>query len=1015
MDTVAASYVVSVLANTVTLSLEKVYDEWRRESSAMVPRLSQAHVRRAIDEEQELADPSKLLSNPSRDDVDAIKRFLMSADVGALVIDLFAFSITGVPPGALDAHSRRCYWQLRFYGLSPDAASEAATNLSGVFRSLVSQLPIETKPSRRRDKKAAERLVAARRQIAERHAERLEEQLSILTTLLDKDRVDINALNRDISLLRTAMQVVHGSILPPSVETTQRVPIEDLYVPVTVETNHLKSDVVLFLDDDGEWQEGLEETNVINASILPAELPGLWASNRRTVILGTPGAGKTTLVEYIAKISADGDLAGFCEVAIPIIVRKHIGATSSSQGIDFVGAIRATCLERYQMDLSRQKIQFMLNTGRLALLIDGLDELLATQDRLAVVQSIEALARVYPDCLMVATSRVVGYEQAPLTERLFARSELQPLTEEGVRAYATKWYNITTQLSDPQLESMVENFIEDSNSIPDLRENALLLSLLCSLYRHERHLPRNRPLVYKACADLLFDTWDRRRQLRPAFDFDAHVSGAVEYIARYIFADQARQSGVTEAELLDVAAKYFREWQYSNDAEANRAAREFLEFCKGRAWILTDTGASRQNVALFQFSHRTFLEYFTAVDLVRSLNEQELLELFQTQPRQASWNVVCQIVLQLASSKQRGLEDLLVQEILHTAAGLRDQERQISLYVAAQSLSAVPYKPGTVQAVVTKALDEYLTKAPVSSTRGTSGSRRDDLNERSFWLGGTTIAIENHQAASAIVDETLNEMATTAQRLRFAVGHLIDFHLVEGVTPAALHDVISAENRRRLRKLLTGSPPSWLFSCALLLGHSESRPSWSPGREIFRTVPGGVIVAGVQSPWSGHRLPTVMEIALWGAAHAMDSDAPVVGDLISNYAAPALDVLMKSQTIVGFEPHWIWHSIGPLVGSEGWTASPPEGEFPYKVLITMAFALTELYALGTGVDVRRKMRNLARRDWGRLGIVPAALRERYGVDGPELGADARHYLQSLGLLTWATRRKSLLSISRARK
>ena len=42
------------------------------------------------------------------------------------------------------------------------------------------------------------------------------------------------------------------------------------------------------------------------------------------------------------------------------------------------------------------------------------------------------------------------------------------------------------------------------------------------------------------------------------------------------------------------------------------AAREFVEFCRGRMWVFTDAGTTVSGQRLYGFTHRTFLEYFAA-------------------------------------------------------------------------------------------------------------------------------------------------------------------------------------------------------------------------------------------------------------------------------------------------------------------------------------------------------------------------------------------------------------------
>src|SRR5688500_15634037 len=58
--------VANLLVNSVTLALDKLYDELSRDARARIPRLSQHRVRFAIDAQPILKDPSLILPRPSQ-------------------------------------------------------------------------------------------------------------------------------------------------------------------------------------------------------------------------------------------------------------------------------------------------------------------------------------------------------------------------------------------------------------------------------------------------------------------------------------------------------------------------------------------------------------------------------------------------------------------------------------------------------------------------------------------------------------------------------------------------------------------------------------------------------------------------------------------------------------------------------------------------------------------------------------------------------------------------------------
>ncbi len=1003
MEAFASGTAAGILANSVTLVLEKLTDEWRNEAKARILPLNPRWVRGLIDREPAFDRPDGLMSRPSQHDSDAVMRYLMSLEAANLVADLVAARISGATNAEVHLQASQCHRHLLFFGVGKEAALEAAEQLTDVFDRLSSAaaqaIRSETGSG---ETDTQQRINEARNRIGARHAERVENQLALLVSLLDQAHIDLPSLETKLRRLKVAVAGAHSTLTPPNVDASRRVPIAEIFVPTTVHFSVSTESFELVPDDSGKTITAARRVVETIRSTLPAGLPALWRQCPHSVVLGTPGAGKTTLTEYIAKLVAEDELEVDPRVAIPVVVREHANPLGLKHGIDFIGAIKSTCLDRYQTSLTRLEIEYLVSTARLALIVDGLDELLATQDRQRVVQSLEAFCQVYPDCYVLATSRVVGYEQAPLRKDLFPSGEIQPLTEVGIRTYAMNWFGTDPDLAPAQRDSLVESFMEDSSPIGDLRQNALLLSLMCTLYRHERQLPRNRPQVYEACAKLLFDTWDRRRQLRPKFDFDAHVPGAVQHLARYIFDDQTLQGGVMEPQLVEVAAAYFREWQYTSDVEARRAAQEFIDFCKGRAWILTDTGSTSSSVPLLGFAHRTFLEYFTAVEISRSLSVDQLLEFFRTHPQDAAWNVICQILLQLAPQKQRGLENDLITQIHAEADSLPPTERDISLSVALQSLAGVPFKPGTVQVTVGRALDNYLSQPHSTGEKTGAGEDPERLREK-YWLTGSVIAVENHGAAATVVDRRLNDLVTGGQSLKFAVSHLVDFHLVQGVRPASLRGLLDVQHVPRLSALVRDDGVAWLSVCGLLLGLPEPLSGASMAGAHFGAAPSGrgVIVKGPDNPWGGRRLPAPAEVLIWCAANSREGDEEWLQNAVAIQGVPALAALGKSTTVTGYSPHWPWHSIGAAVVHRTAAVGPPDMDLPYETLLPLVFTLTELYAMGaSGEELRRRMQNLADRDWGALAIVGACIGLRYKVETPDLTPNGREFLRGLGLDDW---------------
>jgi hypothetical protein len=386
-----------------------------------------------------------------------------------------------------------------------------------------------------------------------------------------------------------------------------------------------------------------------------------------------------------------------------------------------------------------------------------------------------------------------------------------------VSAYAEQWFEIADDLTEQMGRVLRDSFMLESSSVTDLRSNPLLLSLMCSLYRHQRFIPRNRPQIYASCSRMLFDTWDRSRRLRPAFDFDAHVDGAVQHIAHWIFNSQKLQAGVPEHILVDEAAKYLKECQYNDSALALQAAREFVRFCKSRAWILSDTGTGQNHVSLFQFTHRTFLEYFTAVHIKNNCSEDEIHELVLRRAIDPTWQMVCQILLQLVPDKRQGLADRIVMSLCDLIQSITGTERSVPLALLLRTLESMPLRPASVAAITTSASDEFSMK--LAQTR-IGGIRADQPvpDREYYWLDGDKVAVENHTSAAGILGTRPNDSMMHDSTPQLELAHLLDFFVVQSCSPKGMRSVLGDENRDRIAAVISGRAwEAWLEAAALMV------------------------------------------------------------------------------------------------------------------------------------------------------------------------------------------------------
>jgi hypothetical protein len=492
------------------------------------------------------------------------------------------------------------------------------------------------------------------------------------------------------ALYRSQVQSRHGTIVPPSLDTSDRVPIDEIYLPPTFRSEGT--------DADGAGLSSID----------------LASSLSRAVILGDPGAGKSTFAQKLAHDLASERARVPGGSLIPFLIDlKEYGAEKERSRVSITDWLESLASSDYNAPAPPGVIAYLLSSGRAAVIFDGLDELLDTSQRKRITADVETFASRYVAAPILVTSRRVGYPQAPLDPRRFVVYQLNELGEDQIESYAHVWFGRRQELTAKESTEMTTGFLEDSGkSAADLRRNMLMLGLLCNLYRGEGHIPRHRPQVYEKCAVMLFERWDKGRKIVVELEFERHLRPAMQHLAYWIYSEPSLRGGVTEPDLVKRATGYLLERRFEDQDEARAEACRFVEFCRGRAWVFTDTGTTPEGDRLYQFTHRTFLEFFAAEHLVRTRSTpDELLSILRPRIAAGEWDVVAQLAFQLQDDNIDGAADVLLGSLVDSEDD-RPEELELMYNFAARALAFLVPRRDTcrmISRVVTRQTAEWLT------------------------------------------------------------------------------------------------------------------------------------------------------------------------------------------------------------------------------------------------------------------------------------------------------------------
>lgn len=555
---------------------------------------------------------------------DAQLRFLYSADAQAVLHELLAARITNTPEA--DVHQLSAVFQEAADGqITSDDSLKLFNFFDQEIKDLVKNLRESEQEFLQQIQQQAyfSRIVSA----IQRHSSNVFADYTSLGTRLDF-----------MERYRRHLREQHGELRPPDFERRRKVPIEALYVPQVM-------------------------TQSMESADNPSSQIDIWGLDQlidRTVLLGNPGVGKTTAAQALLYLHAMD--AGR---PLPFLVVLREFAADDVPAISVLRYIENKLETFYQCKPSPGVIERLLLNGSSLVIFDGLDELVDTRRRANVSDVVERFCSEYPLTRVLVTSRTIGYDEARLDDRQFTCYYLQDFGDEAVHTYVKNWF-----ASDENSEHInPETFLAESASVVDLRRNPLMLGLMCILYRGEGSIPRNRAEMYEKCTKLLFEKWDAIRKIHVDLRARSLVEQSIRYIAYWLLTRNDGQAVVTERELISETKNYFLKCGYERPGEAEDAAAEFVGFCRGRMWVLTEVGTTSRGESLYTFTHRTFLEYYAAYYLT-SINDapEQLARTLSVKIARAEWDTIAQLAVQIkARSAEQGGERIF-QELLAEAA-----------------------------------------------------------------------------------------------------------------------------------------------------------------------------------------------------------------------------------------------------------------------------------------------------------------------------------------------------------
>lgn len=333
------------------------------------------------------------------------------------------------------------------------------------------------------------------------------------------------------------------------------------------------------------------------------------------VILGQPGAGKTTSLKKICDLVIREKTKS--EYTFPILIRLRDLVDFNSQRPIFDQILEAIPLEFTFTDSKNAKFEAgkndvieeavfsFLNHVQPIIVLDGFDELKDSQAKNTVLKELRFLVKKLTDSKIVLSCRTGEFNYELDYSNTY---EIAPLNDSQIELFVKKW------LKD---EKKAKDFLFKVRNSPfaDTSIKPLNLAHLCAIYNRIGNVPEQPKTIYRKVVNLLIEEWDEQRVIMRQTAFEGFQSDQkFEFLIHLAFyLTTFYKTSIFTVDQFKIAYKSICEYHNLPFEKASDVVKE-LEAHTG---LFIESGYDK-----YEFVHKSVQEYLTAEYIVKlpSLN-----------------------------------------------------------------------------------------------------------------------------------------------------------------------------------------------------------------------------------------------------------------------------------------------------------------------------------------------------------------------------------------------------------
>lgn len=417
------------------------------------------------------------------------------------------------------------------------------------------------------------------------------EGITLLKKVLKNNKVELLASYED---LENALESHNNFVI----NSTNQISFKELKKNRSIGEVYIDLDIELQARNLRSSNQESEKSTINNILINNSE-------DRHLIILGGPGAGKTTTIKHICQALLTDEIEVKYQFPILIYLRDLTDSDSIFSKLKSILGIELATKEADKnksldnIELRENYILSYLNSFNSIIILDGLDEV--KPKRLdAFYREIKSLMLNLSSSLVVLTSRSASYNYHIENSTEY---EICELSNKQINEFIDKWFLLESDASLFKKELFNSKFL-------DLSLRPLTLAHLCAIYEKTKKFYDKPKSIYKKLVRLLIEEWDEQRGIiRESKYAEFDNERIFEFLANFAYDLTIFYSNKIYSEE-DFKKSYNRIYK-SYDLPHNENIKVIKELEEHNGIIIKSSYDS------YEFVHKSMQEYLSAEFIVK--------------------------------------------------------------------------------------------------------------------------------------------------------------------------------------------------------------------------------------------------------------------------------------------------------------------------------------------------------------------------------------------------------------